>query len=391
MYEMRRIWCFLFFVICSGYSLALDVIGVARGMLPDADVSLSSDELKSYAVKAEQGDAESAYVLSCYYLKKGEGFYGDGYAWAAKSAAHGSACGMMNVGMCYYDGLGVEKDFQTAAQFFQRSLAAGNNRVLNALAHMFAVGEGVPQNAEKAYEYAVSAVESDVPNSLYMLAALHANGYGTPRDVSKAKELLREAIKRNPTDGDSYNALAVLLSQESENHWLESAPLFQKAADLGCSSAYLPLAHAYWKGKGLDKDVTRAAEYMQKAVASGDEEAYAYMADMYYDGEGVPRNLEMAEKWYRAALAHDMNDAFSCYSLALVRLEQANGTNQALVREAFELLQKSVQLGNPSAYSLLGYAYEHGWAFDGESQLPPDPVKARFYYEKAGETYRSEN
>lgn len=352
---MKRFCLLLAFIIGTGLASALGVKGIAQSMLVEPPHCLTAVSLKEYKLRAENGDAEAAYLLSCYYLKQGVAHYRDGHAWAMKAAEEGSAAGMMNAGICYYDGMGVDKDSQTASIFFLDALEAGNTRVLNALAYMYAMGDGVSRNPDKAFEYARRAVDIGLPYSLQTLAFMYANGIGTPSDTQKARALYQKEIASNPDDGIAYHSLAVLLSQESDEHWSESVPLFQKAADRGCSLAYQPLAHAYWRGKGVKKDMSLAAEYMQKAVESGDSEAYAYMAEMYHYGEGVPANMQIAEAWYRKAIDYNPEDSYSLYSLAEVIMAQSPDAEHAV--EIEQLMTKSADLGNVAAMEYLVHEY----------------------------------
>ncbi len=342
-------------MIGVGVSFALEVKGVARGMVLESFSYLPDSLLKEYQERADRGDAEAAFRLSCHYLGKGEDYYREGYDWAVKAAAGGSAQGMMNAGVCYYEGIGVERDFQTAGRYFLSSYESGNTRVLNALSHMCASGEGMPRNPDKAFDYARQAVAAGLPHAQSNLAIMYADGIGVPKDMMKAKALLQEAIARRPDDGNNYYSLAVLSSRESEDYWPEIAPLLQQAADRGCSSAYQPLAHAYWRGKGVKKDMSLAAEYMQKAVESGDSEAYAYMAEMYHYGEGVPENMQIAEAWYRKAIDYNPEDSYSLYSLAEVIMAQSPVAEHAV--EIEQLMTKSAELGNVAAMEYLVHEY----------------------------------
>ena len=350
-------WAHFFLILLASvqWASAIEVAGVARSLLSDSIKPLNDNELRMYEEKALKGNAAASDALSHFYLKKGADFYAKGFIWAIKSAENGSPQGMIHAGVCYYDGLGVDKNHQVAAQFFLQALNAGHNRVLNALAYMYATGDGVPRNEARAFAYAEMAAAAGLPHALHTLAYMHAEGIGTSVDTTKAKALLRKELEKNPGDGNTYNTLAVLISTESDDHWQETAPLFQKAADLGCTSAYLPLAHAYWKGKGVEKDLCRAAGYMQKAVESEDGNAYAYMAEMYLNGEGVQENQEMSEKLYRKAVAYNAEDSYSYYSLAELLAKKATGTSHAA--EIEELMIKSAKLGNLAAMEFLVHEY----------------------------------
>jgi TPR repeat protein len=51
--------------------------------------------------------------------------YGEAYRYFLLAAGQGHADGMFAVGECYYLGTGVDKDLETAAEWYQKALDAG--------------------------------------------------------------------------------------------------------------------------------------------------------------------------------------------------------------------------------------------------------------------------
>ncbi|MFM0306151.1 hypothetical protein PQQ99_39405, partial [Paraburkholderia sediminicola] len=51
--------------------------------------------------------------------------YGQATAWFRKSAEHGNAEAMFNMGQAYQDGLGIERDPAQAREWHQRATAEG--------------------------------------------------------------------------------------------------------------------------------------------------------------------------------------------------------------------------------------------------------------------------
>ena len=78
---------------------------------------------------------------------------------------------------------------------------------------------------------------------------------------------------------------------------------YRKAADQGNPDAQTNLARLYLRGRGVFKDVAKAAELAQKAADQGDPNAYVVLAGMYQSGEGKPRDPARATRLYRDALA----------------------------------------------------------------------------------------
>lgn len=358
---MKRV-CFL--ILCLlGVAQAFDikVTSSADTLITSAGRALSPGAEEENVRLAEQGNAEAASALAAHYLNQGQEGWQSGAEWAVKAAEAGSARGAMLAGACYYEGRGVEKNDQLAAQYFLLSYNRGNDRVLNALAHVYAVGQGVEQDAGKAMQYARLAVEKNVPNALASMALLYMDGAAVPKDLQRAKELMREAIRQNPADAWQYCSLAFMLAAEKDEHWSESVPLFEKAVQLGCESACLPLAHAYRLGKVVAQDDSEAFRYMERAAEAGEGEAFAYLADMYRMGKGVDKNLDKAEEMYRKAIKFNPDDAVSYYGLAGVISAKSKGAEFA--GEIVRLLEKSAELGDTDTMHLLvaDYSQPGGW------------------------------
>ena len=57
------------------------------------------------------------------------------------------------IGDMYTDGLGVDKDYIKAAEYFQLSADQGNLHAQNNLGNLYYIGEGVDKDYTKAFEY----------------------------------------------------------------------------------------------------------------------------------------------------------------------------------------------------------------------------------------------
>jgi TPR repeat protein len=58
----------------------------------------------------------------------------------------------------------------------------------------------------------------------------------------------------------------------------------------------------FYEGKkGVQKDLTKAAEWFRKAAIQGSEYSQFRLGEIYYHGRGVPRDYTEAIKWYTKA------------------------------------------------------------------------------------------
>ncbi len=72
-------------------------------------------------------------------------------------------------------------------------------------------------------------------------------------------------------------------------------------ADQGLAEAQFQLGMMYQYGRGLPKDLGKAANWVRLAAEQGHTEAQTHLGLMYENGIGVPKNYEEAERWLRLA------------------------------------------------------------------------------------------
>ena len=162
----------------------------------------------------------------------------------------------------------------------------------------------------------------------------YRDGKGVEKDLDKAAEWMRKAS--NAGIGWAKNELFDILwrigTPESYREMISVATAF---AELGDGNAMGRIGRAYRDGKGVEKDLDKAAEWMRKAmdkawlwgvdlsdlllkspkkkdheeafkicsslVKRNSAEAMGYLGRMYRDGKGVEMNLDNAAEWMRKA------------------------------------------------------------------------------------------
>ena len=72
-------------------------------------------------------------------------------------------------------------------------------------------------------------------------------------------------------------------------------------AEEGHVDAQYWVADMYRNGKGIQKNLSAAAQWYTKSAEQGDRWAQAYLGFMYDNGEGVLENDKTAVKWYTKA------------------------------------------------------------------------------------------
>ena len=119
------------------------------------------------------GDAEGRACAHCY----NEQNYDLAVKYCTKAAKMGDEFGLYYLGLCYYNGNGVEQNYKTAVKWFKKAakeLSAGGGYYLG-LCYYY--GKGVSQNYKKAAEWLKMAASEGSPAAVRFLKE-HAEELG---------------------------------------------------------------------------------------------------------------------------------------------------------------------------------------------------------------------
>jgi TPR repeat protein len=188
-----------------------------------------------FRLAAEQGHAESQYLLSTMY-DAGEGLPQDDTQaayWELKAAEQGHAYAQANLSFrCY-----AADNFDEAFAWCQRAAHSSLAWAQYNLGLMYRKGEGVPQsNTEAAHWYRLAATQN-FPEAQLKLADLYYTGQGVPLSYTQA------------------------------------AAWYRKAAEQGNAEAQFQLGHLYAVGQGVQHDYTQSREWTRQAALQGHEQA----------------------------------------------------------------------------------------------------------------------
>ncbi len=89
-------------------------------------------------------------------------------------------------GLLFYKGIGVDKDFKKAAQWFKQAARKGHARAQYNLGIMSYLGQGVPQDYARAAAWFKKAGEQDHAAAQYNLGFLYYEGKGVEKDDLQA-------------------------------------------------------------------------------------------------------------------------------------------------------------------------------------------------------------
>ena len=99
-----------------------------------ACVSVSVDDACEFEKAAAQGDTAAQYSLGvCYYNGEGVGRdFAEAVKWFEKAAAQGDEDAQFALGVCYANGDGVGEDLSEAVRWFEKADGQGHENWLKA-------------------------------------------------------------------------------------------------------------------------------------------------------------------------------------------------------------------------------------------------------------------
>ena len=199
---------------------------------------------ESFRAAAEQGHAESQYLLSMMY-EAGKGVARDaGLAayWERKAAELGHGYAQANASFRHY----AAGEFAEAFGWCQRAADGNLAWAQFNLGLMYRKGEGVAQSdGEAAHWYRLAAMQGYAEAQL-KLAGLYYLGLGVRRS------------------------------------YVEAAAWYRKAAEQGNAEAQFQLGNLYEVGLGVERDYAEYREWTRKAALQGHEDALREMKRREY-------------------------------------------------------------------------------------------------------------
>ncbi len=183
-----------------------------------------------------------------------EGRKEEAFHWFKEAAEGGHPGAWGDVGRCYAEGMGTQKDEAYAVKCFEKDIPSGDIGSHNLLGKAYLLGRGVPVDYDKAFSLLFFAYNKGSKWGVFYLAKCCFNGWGTPKDYVKA---------------------LVFLDEVYWDYW----------------EADYMRGVIYGQGLGVAQDIPKAVAYLQKAGnhAEAKEELQHYKKTLFGFGNWVRR------------------------------------------------------------------------------------------------------
>nr|WP_283162668.1 DnaJ domain-containing protein [Parasaccharibacter sp. TMW 2.1891] len=197
------------------------------------------------------------------------------------------------------DGLNYYRNgsFKEAYFLFKEAADKGNAGGKALLGVMYAQGDYVPIDYDRAVSLLKSASASGSSIAQFNLGFMSLGGYGLPKDTAAAMTYFDESAD----NGDAWLKMDICylyaFNDKFPRDYGKALHYCRLAADEGSSDAQNYLGIAYAVGYGVDVDYNKAVTWFSKAEKQGNRDARINLGYMYYYGLGVPQNINYNSDW----------------------------------------------------------------------------------------------
>ncbi len=265
-------------------------------------------------------------------------------------AEKGQPTAQIDLGLNYAKGVGVQKDYVSALQWFQRAADQGDAHAQFYVGLMHERGYSVPRSYETALIWYRKSAEQNFAPAQVAMARFYARGLGVPRDPAQQVVWLRRAAEHDNAMAEYMLGNLYRLGVGVPKEPPTAAQWYQRAAAKDSAPAEARLGLMYMHGVGVQKDYARSMELLRRAADKANPLAQNGLGELYAHGDGMPRDYAQALHWFR--LSADQGNSLAAFNLGMM---YAGG--HGVPRdpdEANKWLQSSADAGNELAIAQLG-------------------------------------
>lgn len=293
------------------YSLNQKQIVEPKGVLLEGEVCIVDqkvvmrDAFSAGPVIGISKAANSAIAKKKTPLQKADAYYDandfiDALYWYKESAKSDNPQALFKVGYMYRWGMGLNRDMNESAEWFEKAAALGQADAMLELGISYRfMGLGTAYDPVKSYEWLTKAAEAGIVEAEYELGVNYAIGIGVPKDPANAAYWYRKAARSG-----NILAMANLAGLYRDGSGLtqnygQAFNWYKKSADAGHEWGLNGLGTLYENGWGVKQNFSKARELYEQASAKGFSESQYRLGMMYYEGKGGPVDLKTALYWLK--------------------------------------------------------------------------------------------
>lgn len=337
-------------------------------------VSGKAPQSRKDSSEPKADDEEALYQKGKEFYDKKD--YKNAISYYKQAAEMGSQDAMFSLGGCYFDGNGVEEDWDEAEKWYRIAGELGNGEAwyqigfMNEICSYSCNDDEIEEFQKLAFEAYQKSAELGNAKGQCSLGNCYKSG-APVKDEKKAVAWFRKAAEQNNKEGQLElgkcyrDGIGVSIDKSVAFYW------FKKSAELDNADAQRCTALCYFDGDGVSADSKEAAKWLKRSAEKGNAYSCLDLGDCYRNGDGVEENEILAMTWYKKAI--ELGELDGNYEIK----EQAEETIEAIKRDnataqAFDYYESgnyqvavssfkaAANSGDSVAMFMLGLCYERG-------------------------------
>lgn len=291
------------------------------------------------------------YIVAIKYLEAKDTISAIPYL--KKAVEYENPAAMTELGICYFNGKGVNADTIKAVQYFGKAASQDDAKAQVMLGECFEYGKGVPKDSIKAFQYFSLSAEQAYKDGMAKLAWCYDNGIGVAKDSIAAFQWYKKSAEAGSDMGIHNLGHFYLDGKVVKADTIEAVKLFKKAAEMGYSYSLYMMGWCYNVGCGVTEDPEESFNWFLKAAKQGDVDAMNRVGYVYSKGYGVVKDVHQAFRWYLESAKS--NDSEGMFHLGLCYKDGLGVSKDSI--KAMQWILKSALSGYKEAQEKMGDIY----------------------------------
>lgn len=262
---------------------------------------------------AKQGEIGAVYYYG-YLMFNGQGIVQDkkgGIKLLQNAADKDFTMAYYQLGRIYYDGDGTDQDYEKAVEYLRKAAERKNYKAKWLLGLCYLNGNGVKQDYYFATQLLADAAPSHQKEFKQLLAddndgtftqyLYGLKKYYVEKDYDGAVSYFKKVDKAKNVAGKTMLAVCYANKDYAKHNAKKAVKTLGQVLDFPIADYYL--SSLLETGTGTDVDEKRALTLLTNAAENGVADAQCKLGDKYVEGKGVTKDLTKAAKLYLQAEA----------------------------------------------------------------------------------------
>lgn len=226
------------------------------------------------------------------------------------ASGRGSAVATNNLGTMYARGEGVIEDQDRATQLYRRAAHRGLPSAMLTMAVRSRTGRGTPASMSSAFFWYERAHEAGIATATSDLGVMYRDGYAVRADPARAADLFGQALESDPENAAAARNLAKAhqAGEGVEPDSIRALALYAQAFHYGHADSADDVGRLLAGDALGEPDPAAAVHWYRRGAEAGSIYATVSLADALADGVGIEADPDAARSLYQQAFAMALDE-----------------------------------------------------------------------------------